>query len=792
MPLASRSCDAVSYYADTNTSAESVLDAIYFESLEPALRRLLVATPFTSLADDEMRAALAAAPSSFVPTTLRRSAFELRVHILSALATQLEGEESDELRAYAFYVNAALDGHALATLALERGDDDEWASLVGARIHEGELPAFFDDVAACDFLYEFNKQEDEPLTPMAVLFSKCLPRRCKGRDFEVTLQQIVDSSDAMACALAALVLATRLGVYRHARPPTWAERLDVYRSLDSGARSIVASSNMMTVLREYMLFVVERYLPAHASFMRTDEWRAWAADIVASADALRSRTSRASSKIILQQPKDKTFACVLHAALRTQLDKGAAGTNSQAPAAALVTPEVVIVVRYLVSLVPAGLLEHLTLVLDADDIERAARERGELALGFAYASPLLIDAYGRASRTYAHTPSKKPVIAKILGKHDRYQLMLLYTLVTEVLARQRIRVAALPGYLVHAQRRTLVARFGGDVTTSMYFVCQHCMSFMGRATPENESSHAKPPVLGCDKVTMHSFCEDIEAAARIEQHGFPTYAQLQPQRTIHDYYVSQFRAEALRPSLVAARISSPERVRAHALAAERARALLASLFDDEVSLPLPQPSDGQIRWTCDSIVHKTARRRHNEHTRQTLGSAVTEREAKRDRTTYENRSRSYTRSYYELSRCRTRQLLAVDMLGCVLTVGSRSFIACTACLGITSLALAHWLGDGVLCSRCRRRADEGKAPMHELYASSATPTVVKCRCCSIKDNLRRYLVFDTTESLWLYYYFCGMHVREKEWLVESPTVLTRERVDYGIASLHRGRRYLGH
>ena len=341
----------------------------------------------------------------FAAVWLRVNALEdlaVRVRVLEAAPTVIAAT-----RAVGYYVHAWLDAHLLAALELgaladvpedasaaTRAIRAAYAPSAATHLHEGEMPSLVGDIERCSFFTqlaaasargdaavaddadadddddgdddddddddedgeaeedaETSSGEDARPSPLTSLFNKTIPRRCGVRNVIANIETLVCRDDAIMDLLCALLAASLLGVYRHARArPPLDERLRLYRAFfwrnaavddvagllarpDGGdtaatrtaylrARGAAGAAvgtplaltrraavhaylvaragngassgsfryqnTIVNVLREHLVFVLSRFLPhVHEELCARTAWASWQTAVVACMDAMR-------------------------------------------------------------------------------------------------------------------------------------------------------------------------------------------------------------------------------------------------------------------------------------------------------------------------------------------------------------------------------------------------------------------------------------------------------------------------------------------------------------------------
>jgi hypothetical protein len=204
---------------------------------------------------------------------LEKYARALRAHQAAVLArapnARVDVDDDTNVDALAHYVHAALDAHLLMALALAlaagpptndsalmRALLDAYEPSHATLLHEGELPALDGVIESCSFLSESAPTESSPsatssstataagnagndadnadraaVAELQAIFNRAIPRRCVVRNAMSSIESAVLAHDSCMYTLEALVAASLLGIYRHARVrPALAERLRIYRA----------------------------------------------------------------------------------------------------------------------------------------------------------------------------------------------------------------------------------------------------------------------------------------------------------------------------------------------------------------------------------------------------------------------------------------------------------------------------------------------------------------------------------------------------------------------------------
>lgn len=505
-------------------------------------------------------------PTTTTSTSPALQAFVLRVNVLATLAHAAQAAQrarervdaDDALDAFAYYVHAYLDAHLLAVVAVERGDADvgdfERAGGAYTALHEGSLPNLLPELERAAGLRASNAAN----ATLAGALAQLLPSAPTVRKFVTYVERVVATTTPSANAtLHALLAATLLGVYRHARVrPGFAARVHVYRVFFAGnmrdavQRSFAHltaktrtgdkyenQSLLVALLREYTLHALTTRLPVVTALVRRRVlWDVYARALVATLDGARERLRPAriltstpgfatSSAVRAAKPTDGRPASAFYADLVDVVESFCIGALD-----AVVTEPVLYVVRALVracaeptAIVATNELPSATRTLDA----LVADNRVPLRLVHASRSTLV--ALACVHEHYVNGAAK-PVDAlrnfvHLVMRSSAYEVLLVAAFARAVVERTSMTLVPLPAVLVAQQAVELRRRLRLGVNAPLprglltTFVCRNCGDFCGELVPKRASVKYQPTLAGAHHIAFRPTSRETRARATLEREG---------------------------------------------------------------------------------------------------------------------------------------------------------------------------------------------------------------------------------------------------------------------------------
>jgi len=702
---------------------------------------------------------------------------------------------------------------------------------------------------------------DDDVAALQAVFERLVPVRCETRDMLLAVRRLMAVRGGTHFVCAALALAV-LGACpaAAARPPV-AVRLAVYRDVfghdtDAAAASVrrlvdaavaaprgAAAEALCSALRECMCAVLRHFSPAlHAELCARTRWRHWQRDVSRYADALRRRlapaaagaepwawlaqwsTAAAAAAAPAAAPpppcnalyawRREPFWSTLASECARELDVH--GAADRVPDA-LFTREHAHALR--------AVLHELCDAADAPrgprSLRRAARGGGGDAwwtwLAVFGATPVVLRELAAARREHAQRAGTNRQLVgglvRWLATESLYQLVLVHELALACVERTRVYALPLAAHLRAHQEHALRARFGVDgaphVPTPqralVSFVCTVCGGFCAALVKHADMVSAVDVTSGAQHVARADDCAAARyARARLLRDTLLPLPAPAP-CTLFEYYARD------RDAVASPYPADPDMFDAPASARHDPR-LLRLLRPPLAYAPLPAPPaaaeplprlPGAVRdhyWVCASRHAKTERRK----TRGGAAAPPAPAPAAAARAASERRAnekrRHDMRMLHVYSRCAETQLLEVNMLGTLLMVHGRAYMACAACLSYMDVATArHRRGDMLVCARCDAAEDtRGRAAAarsrangrggHDGGGGGGGGGVVTCRACGRAcvpgaDGCRGTVAFDDLRvdaERFVDVYLCGRHARRAAWLWAAPNYHALSTVDMGL------------
>jgi len=195
------------------------------------------------------------------------------------------------------------------------------------------------------------------------------------------------------------------------------------------------------------------------------------------------------------------------------------------------------------------------------------------------------------------------------------------------------------------------------------------------------------------------------------------------------------------------------------------------------------PKDTCVIWTCASKSYKNEERstRKTQFSQQKVQDAITDRQRESARRTADAKRRHDMRHYFRFSMCSRTRLIECNMLGWVVRVDKKSYVACCRCLAYTSTENAHWHGDSLLCVGCWRKTRAGGVSGVSVISSG---TALKCLQCKrlpgAGETFTSTTVLDDKAMRFLDVFFCEQHKKKKAWILTSPNYHSLSTVEAGL------------
>jgi hypothetical protein len=318
----------------------------------------------------------------------------------------------------------------------------------------------------------------------------------------------------------------------------------------------VYQDTLVNMVREYMIFVLDRFLPQIGEELcaRTS-WVRWRLSVIECMDGMRTQLPDAASVLrsvasaslppkTLYQIERVSFVEALVAAATSFLDAGeASGANdgSERVADAVVTHEVEAVLRHLVSRFPRADVSPVPLLpvsvtpASMDEFEREYLPRGYVPLGAFYLSPAAVREYRAAHRLYATMPASAVAtsLVRFLARCcGMYQFSLVHAFAKSQLDRAHIYAIPLADHLARQQAAVLRQRLAlpADEPLPLHvlstFVCSQCRQFRGALITDRAKASDTLPMRGSESVCFQTSCIEQRVVARLRAHGFPSFASL--------------------------------------------------------------------------------------------------------------------------------------------------------------------------------------------------------------------------------------------------------------------------
>ena len=605
------------------------------------------------------------------------SALVLRVNILSAYCDGLRDRQErraaanatsgssrqrlaaqrtvplDELDAMAYYMYLWLDAHLLLCTTIEQlgmapRDGHAWTTAIlkayapsaATVFHEGELPDLVARIESCSFFSDAPAAASKRRDAITHMLSKSIPHRCVVRDVISIIETACVADDGVVHLFAALIAASLLGIYRHARlRPHFSERLQIYqalffeppdevvRTLDEAQRSrgvtsapyrrrqesavmlpptsvdvelgdyasqrrsaglpdnaidsnvserdwlrrervyaflaaastatatrrFVNQNTVVNVVREYLVFAIERFVPhLHQELATRTEWVQWHGTVVQCMDAMRCKPAGISifktvdSSLLpsktLYQVERESFTAALASACTTFLDSGQGITNapdgSERALDAAFSADVEHVLRVLVDWYPTTskpLLPVTQCPVDERDFHDNFVPFGRVPLVMLHATPAVVREYRAAYANYQRAPSPAVTtgfVRYLIKDASLYQLMLVREFALAQIDRSRIYAFPLSKHLADKQASVMRERLQIDDNEPLplhlltSFVCRRCREFRGALIDENADATTELPMFGSELVAMTTTPIEAQVATNLERRGFPQWSEL--------------------------------------------------------------------------------------------------------------------------------------------------------------------------------------------------------------------------------------------------------------------------
>lgn len=619
----------------------------------------------------------------------------------------------------------------------------------------------------------------------------------------------------------------------------------------------VHQDTVVNMMREYLVYVLDRFLPHVADELRErTEWESWQTSVVACMDTMRA--ANPSPKTILRTVlssavPDKTlyqvelvpFVDALVADSMTFLDSGVSrdtADGSELPLDAMMTHEMITLVRYLVGRYPRiPLMPVLTVPATMEEFEREYVPKGHFPLMLFYASSVVVREYCAAYTLYTRTSSANETMAFVRFLADTcgmYQMMLVYTFAQAQYDRMHIYTIPLAKHIVDKQAASMRGRLNMSPERPLplhmlsTFVCMNCRLFRGALVSGKQDNGANLPMFGSRDVAFQTTCIESVVARRLREHGFPTIERLQTEAresggTLFEWYrrhatidmsSSTIPADPLLfdapPNAIVEAAAWIEKVD-RPITFEVPRIPLTNYITPSGEPnPVPPPlataltsfseheeflnrweklnqrpfisghrstTEESVIWTCAWKRYKAEERK----TRQTgaamqkVANAITAQERVKTLRSANASRRHDMRRYHTFSLCNRSRVHAVSMLGHALCLDDTLYVACVNCLGYTKMSVAHWRGDSLLCTPCHRLGTTTTTPF-------GTMTTVKCRKCRLvrKSGVEfpRVSAYDEISNEFVDVFLCPTHAKKKTWLLSSPIIHPLATIDVGLRS----------
>jgi hypothetical protein len=352
----------------------------------------------------------------------------------------------------------------------------------------------------------------------------------------------------------------------HVADADWARRERIFAALASRLpsekgqqRAYVYQNTIVVVVREFVIFVLERFLPhVHEELCARTSWRAWQRSVIECVDTMRATEPTSSPSVLrvvapstlparsLYQIEVLPFVEAFAAACTAFLDAGESSENtidgSERELDAMVTPELEYMLRHFVS--QYGRSIALKPVVDRPRIDsrdgddwlgsfrREFIAHNRFPLTLFYATPEVIDAYCASYALYTSARSRsapKDLALHLANTCGMYQFLLVRAFACAQIDASRIYSLPLARHVADRQAAAVRARFSLSPSEPIprhilsTFVCSQCREFRGTLVRPSRKRQPDVTTSGSKNVAIQSWSLNLTVQRRLRDNGFPTY-----------------------------------------------------------------------------------------------------------------------------------------------------------------------------------------------------------------------------------------------------------------------------